>query len=147
MLETSLVVTLSRSGVNQCECKQMVCRGGGQPRGQNKIGATYSHVFARHIAVFWNSIRRKCHVVVECTRHGQWSLPRNGSLGDCDRTALTPQQASKVIAAEHQRNFSECQNGLETCDYSKLTPSEAETLAIAEHWRNYAACLKGLWLL
>ena len=48
-----------------------------------------------------------------------------------------------MIAAEQQRNLSECQDGLETCNYSALTPSEAGALTKAEHQRNYTACLKG----
>jgi hypothetical protein len=48
-----------------------------------------------------------------------------------------------VATAEHQRNLSECKDGLETCDYSALTPAEAGALKKAEHQRNYAACLKG----
>lgn len=47
-----------------------------------------------------------------------------------------------MAIAEHQRNLSECKDGLETCNYSELTQAEAGALIDAEHQRNYRACLK-----
>jgi hypothetical protein len=48
-----------------------------------------------------------------------------------------------VAAAEHRRNLSHCQDGVESCDYSTLTALEASQLALVERQRNYTACAKG----
>ena len=53
----------------------------------------------------------------------------------------------KLIAlavADHQRNVSDCDDGMQSCDRSKLTPAEARDSSTAERLRNIADCKDGV---
>jgi hypothetical protein len=63
--------------------------------------------------------------------------------GPCDPAVLSVADATRVTAAQHQHNLSDCKSGRETCDYAQLTVLETKELARTAHQRNYTACRNG----
>ena len=46
--------------------------------------------------------------------------------------------------ADHQRNLTDCKDGMASCDPSRLTQSEARESSVAAHQRNLANCTDGI---
>jgi hypothetical protein len=62
----------------------------------------------------------------------------------CERSRLTPSEATDVVLAAHVRNVVNCRHGYDPCDRSKLTEPEMIALAVADHQRNVSDCTDGM---
>jgi len=56
---------------------------------------------------------------------------------------FTRLEAREVVVATHERQVSDCLDGLGRCDHSELTAAEARAVARAERERNGSSCTFG----
>lgn len=63
----------------------------------------------------------------------------------CNHALLTPEEATRVEAAERRANFEKCIDGRypSLCNHSLLTPQEATRVDVAERQANFAKCIDG----